>query len=86
MDKSITKNNKGIVLFLVAILSISCSKIQGPWAELYLVQPEKGFVSTEPANRKDDNLISGNGTIGALIPGQVEQDKILFSHEKIRYN
>jgi len=75
--------NKIIASVLLIISALSCTRIEGPWADLYLEHPEKGFVSTKPADRKDDNLISGNGTIGALIPGQVQEDKILFSHEKI---
>jgi len=69
----------GYLLILTGI--ISCTRFEGPWAELYLEHPSKGFVSTVPAERKDDNLITGNGTIGALVPGDVEQDRILFSHE-----
>jgi hypothetical protein len=69
------------ILFLTTLLS--CNKGSGPWSDLFLEKPKKGFVSTVPAERKDDNLIAGNGTIGALIPGHVDRDKILFSHELI---
>lgn len=69
------------ILSLTAFLS--CNKVEGPYSDLFLEHPNKGFVSSVPAERKDDNLISGNGTIGALIPGHVDRDKILFSHELI---
>jgi alpha-L-fucosidase 2 len=74
--------NKMFIGYLLILTGfISCTRFEGPWADLYLEHPDKGFVSTVPAERKDDNLITGNGTIGALVPGNVEQDRILFSHE-----
>ena len=79
--KQVCMNKMCIGYLLILTGFISCTRFGGPWADLYLEHPDKGFVSTVPAERKDDNLITGNGTIGALVPGNVEQDRILFSHE-----
>lgn len=41
--------------------------------------PERGFLSTQPANRWDDALISGNGVMGAMVYGQPSQETVVLS-------
>jgi alpha-L-fucosidase 2 len=68
---------------LLVYLYISCVSAYGQWDALHLQYPDKGFISTTQADNKDDALITGNGTIGAAVPGQIALDKILLSHERI---
>lgn len=46
-------------------------------------QPERGFVSTRPAKNWQQALISGNGTIGALVMSEPLDETIIFSHERL---
>ena len=56
--------NKMFIGYLLILTGfISCTRFGGPWADLYLEHPDKGFVSTVPAERKDDNLITGNDVV-----------------------
>ncbi len=52
-------------------------------AKLQIENPKHGFVSSKPASIWEESLISGNGTIGVLIPGDVNNDRIVLSHERI---
>jgi hypothetical protein len=45
--------------------------------------PSRGFVSTRPADNWEKALISGNGTIGALVMSQPLEETIIFSHERL---
>ena len=45
--------------------------------------PERGFVSTRPAENWQHALISGNGTIGALVMSRPLNETIIFSHERL---
>jgi alpha-L-fucosidase 2 len=40
-----------------------------------------GMKSSEPATRWQDALNSGNGTMGILVYGDPENEKIIFNHE-----
>jgi alpha-L-fucosidase 2 len=48
-----------------------------------LKAPERGFVSTRPAENWEEALISGNGTIGALVMSRPLDETIIFSHERL---
>jgi len=41
--------------------------------------PKRGFVSWQPAQTWEHALISGNGTLGALVMGQPHEETIIFS-------
>ena len=45
--------------------------------------PERGFISRVQAEFWEEALISGNGTIGALVMGRPENETITFSHERL---
>ncbi|MCX6327029.1 MAG: glycoside hydrolase N-terminal domain-containing protein [Bacteroidia bacterium] len=69
-------NNKNNLLFasiLSLILSYGCD---------HNVEDEHaGMRSSEPALRWQDALISGNGSMGILVYGDPENEKIIFNHE-----
>ncbi|MHC4423248.1 MAG: glycoside hydrolase N-terminal domain-containing protein, partial [Planctomycetota bacterium] len=45
--------------------------------------PERGFVSSRPAENWEEALISGNGKIGALVMSRPLNETIIFSHERL---
>ena len=61
------------------IVAVICSA--GCGAEI--AQPERGFVSTRSARNWEEALISGNGTIGALVMSRPLDETIIFSHERL---
>lgn len=46
----------------------------------YFVHPDRGFVSREPAETWQHSLLTGNGTIGAMIPGNPYDERLYLSH------
>jgi hypothetical protein len=42
--------------------------------------PQRGFVSGRPADTWEEGLISGNGTHGALVPGNPLDETIILNH------
>ena len=51
--------------------------------KLLIEIPEHGFVSLLGPKRWEESLVSGNGTLGALVPGDPSKERIIFSHEKL---
>jgi hypothetical protein len=45
--------------------------------------PERGFISSTPAETWEQGLISGNGTIGANVMSRPLQETIIFTHERL---
>jgi hypothetical protein len=45
--------------------------------------PKKGLTSSKPAQRWEDALVTGNGTMGALIYGDPLNETIILNHEKL---
>jgi hypothetical protein len=45
--------------------------------------PERGFISSEPAETWEQGLISANGTIGASVLSRPLDETIVFSHERM---
>lgn len=45
--------------------------------------PERGFVSSQPANTWEEGLICGNGTIGANALSRPLNERVIFSHERL---
>ena len=43
-------------------------------------KPAKGFTSWQPANNWEHALLSGNGTMGAMVMGQPHDETIILSH------
>jgi len=45
--------------------------------------PERGFISSEPAQTWEQGLICGNGTIGANMFSRPLDETIIFTHERL---
>jgi len=45
--------------------------------------PERGFISSEPAETWEQGLITGNGTIGANVFSRPLNETIIFTHERL---
>jgi hypothetical protein len=45
--------------------------------------PERGFISSRPANTWEEGLICGNGTIGINMMSHPLDETIIFSHERL---
>jgi hypothetical protein len=45
--------------------------------------PERGFISSQPAETWEQGLLSGNGTIGASVLSRPLDETIVFSHERL---
>ena len=52
-------------------------------ASTKLQVPERGFISSQPAETWEQGLISGNGTIGAIVLSRPLDETIIFSHERL---
>ena len=65
--------------FGLIICAVICSSGLG----LEVRQPERGFISSRPAGNWEEALISGNGTIGALVMSEPQDEIIIFSHERL---
>ncbi len=68
----------GIALAGLLVWAASASFAAGD-----LSVPERGFVSSEPADTWEQGLISGNGTIGANVFCQPLDETIVFTHERL---
>lgn len=45
--------------------------------------PERGFVSSRPGPTWEHGLLSGNGTVGAIVMSQPLDETVIFSHERM---
>ena len=45
--------------------------------------PERGFVSSRPGPSWEYGLLSGNGTVGAIVMSQPLDETVIFSHERM---
>ena len=50
---------------------------------LPLPVPERGFVSSKPAESWEEGLICGNGTIGANVFSRPLDERVIFTHERL---
>ena len=48
-----------------------------------LAVPERGFISSEPAETWEQGLLSGNGTIGASVLSRPLDEIVVFSHKHL---
>ena len=48
-----------------------------------LDSPARGFISSTPARTWEEGLISGNGSIGALVLSRPLDETVIFSHERM---
>jgi hypothetical protein len=66
---------------ILAGLFASASAAGAPAGQLPV--PERGFISSQPAETWEQGLISGNGTIGANVFGRPLDEVIVFTHERL---
>jgi len=45
--------------------------------------PARGFYSTRPARTWEESLVSGNGTMGAMVAGRVYQDAVVLNQTEL---
>ncbi|TVS16689.1 MAG: alpha-L-fucosidase [Planctomycetaceae bacterium] len=45
--------------------------------------PQRGFISSQPAQTWEEGLICGNGTIGANALSRPLDERVIFSHERL---
>lgn len=52
----------------------------GVKAQQPFYQPEAGFTSVQPAASWEHSLLSGNGTMGVMVPGEPYDERLYVSH------
>ena len=81
-----------VLILLIAAACLQCSSRNTPSAPQYFVgnieqllidKPEHGYVSNIPACKWEEGMLTGNGTLGALVMGYPLSERIIFSHEKL---
>ncbi len=79
-------------ILLIATLCIQCTSRENPSApdlfvgdadHLLIDQPVHGYVTNMPAKKWEEAMLTGNGTLGALVMGYPLKERIIFSHEKL---
>ncbi len=71
--------------FVVCVACFSLTGLIGaaPKPSARLRVPERGFVSSQPAQTWEQGLICGNGTIGANALSRPRDETIIFTHERL---
>ena len=84
--------NCAMIILLSAAACLHCTSESTPSEPQYFVgnieqllidKPEHGFVTNMPAYKWEEGMITGNGTLGALVMGFPLNERIIFSHEKL---
>lgn len=52
-------------------------------APLFSAPPERGFLSSRPADNWEDALVTGNGTQGAMVFGSPESETLILNHGRL---
>jgi len=78
----LSRNRKlaSLVLFLVFLSKSTTLLAQ---EDGFFDAPVRGFTSWQPAPNWEHALISGNGTMGALVIGQPHEETIILSHSDL---
>jgi len=75
---------KQCIYSLCVIGALTCLLTGGSMAAPSRLQaPERGFISSTPAQTWEQGLICGNGTIGANALSRPLDETIIFSHERL---
>jgi hypothetical protein len=45
--------------------------------------PDKGVIDLAPASDWEHSMVSGNGTLGVLVPGHPTAERLTFGHERL---
>ncbi|MHC4843332.1 MAG: glycosyl hydrolase family 95 catalytic domain-containing protein [Planctomycetota bacterium] len=73
----------GVSVFILSLLSFSACSAQANADELLIQPPEHGFISRLAASKWEESMLTGNGTTGALVPGDPLDEQIILCHEKL---
>jgi alpha-L-fucosidase 2 len=88
------RNKIGLLalILLIAAVCLQCTPEKTPSAlqnivgnidQLLIDKPEHGYVTNQPAFKWEEAMLTGNGTLGALVMGYPLKERIIFSHEKL---
>ena len=72
---------KYFAFIFLLISQVACMKSEKN-DDIFL-QPERGFISSQPAENWQHGLLTGNGTTGAIIRGNPFNETITLSHESL---
>ena len=77
-----------LILRLIPIAGIVFILINNSYArkettDLLLTFPKNGYLSKQEASKWEESMLTGNGTIGALVIGDPLNERIILSHEKL---
>lgn len=67
------KSRLSLLFFLITLFTNLCAQT------IPFTAPARGFVSTEPAPNWSHALLSGNGTLAAMVMGQPHAETLIFS-------
>jgi alpha-L-fucosidase 2 len=70
-------------VIILSLLSFGACSSQANPDELLIPFPEHGFVSRLAASKWEESMLTGNGTIGALVGGNPLNERIILCHEKL---
>lgn len=68
--------NKILVFGIILFLFVGCKSEKINMSKM----PERGFYSTRPARQWEESLVTGNGTMGAMIEGNPYHESVVFNH------
>ncbi len=77
---------KTLSLSVMFFISLSLTIVPAPstaQTARKLEVPERGFISSQPAETWEQGLICGNGTIGASVLSHPLDETVVFSHERL---
>ncbi|MEI6945624.1 glycoside hydrolase family 95 protein [Paraflavisolibacter sp. H34] len=74
--------NVVIGVLFIALVGFKKEKTGGGKIDVAHV-PSKGFYSARPARNWEESLVSGNGTMGAMVSGHVAHDSITFNQTQL---
>ncbi len=78
--------NTSFIAFIITI--VGCAERPGAGkshsSDNFLIEPPKqGYVTQRQAAKWEEAMLTGNGTIGALVIGDPLSDRLILSHEKL---
>ena len=71
------KYRLSLLFFLITFFTDLCAQTAS------FTAPARGFVSTEPASNWSHALLSGNGTLAAMVIGQPHAETLIFSQSDL---
>ena len=72
-----------VAVILCASLLAGLFSLNAAFGSPELEVPERGFISSTPAETWEEGLLCGNGTIGANVLSRPREEAIIFTHERL---